>query len=88
MQITNTSIIPSITQSVPASEPYLLLTRPYYQGIPFEPLLIIIPAYAHVLSGLTIRILRRNLNAKRYGDPAESAERPIAYTRHRQSYGR
>ncbi len=66
--ITNTSIIPLITQSVPASEPYLLLTRPYYQGIPFEPVLIIIPLYAHVLSGLALRLARRNLAAKRYGD--------------------
>lgn len=66
--ITNTSIIPLITQSVPASEPYLLLTRPYYQGIPFEPLLIAVPLWAHVVSGLAMRIYRRNLNAKRYGD--------------------
>src|SRR3978361_1016318 len=29
--ITNTSIIPLITRSVPESERYLLLTRPYYQ---------------------------------------------------------
>ena len=65
--IANTSLIPLLTQSVPASEPYLLLTRPYYQGYPFEPLLIVIPAYAHVLSGLAIRVYRRNLAAKRYG---------------------
>ena len=54
---------------MPASEPYLLLTRPYYQGLPFEPLLVIVPLWAHVLSGLAIRIYRRNLNARRYGDP-------------------
>lgn len=66
--IVNTSIIPLITRSVPESERYVLLTRPYYQGIPAEPLLIIIPLYAHVLSGIALRIVRRNLNANRYGD--------------------
>lgn len=92
--IANTSIIPLVTQSVPASESFLLLTRrtsrptptvtlgtyhtdaptssAYYQGIPFEPLLIIAPAYAHVLSGLAIRLYRRNLHAKRYGDAHET----------------
>ncbi|KAK3724160.1 hypothetical protein LTR37_001284 [Vermiconidia calcicola] len=70
--ITNTSIIPLITQSVPASEPYLLLTRPYYQGLPAEPLLILIPLWAHVLSGIAMRVYRRNLNAKKYGDDEES----------------
>ena len=33
-----------------------------------EPILIIAPIYAHVLSGIAMRIYRRNLNAKRYGD--------------------
>ncbi|KAK3621429.1 hypothetical protein LTR56_022825 [Elasticomyces elasticus] len=66
--IVNTSIIPLITRSVGESERYVLLTRPYYQGIPAEPLLIIIPLYAHVLSGIALRIVRRNLNAKRYGE--------------------
>lgn len=47
-------------------------TTAYYQGIPFEPLLILVPAYAHVLSGLAIRLYRRNLNAKRYGDASET----------------
>ncbi|KAK5118111.1 hypothetical protein LTR62_004158 [Meristemomyces frigidus] len=66
--IINTSVIPLITQSVPESERYLLLTRPYYQGIPAEPLLVIIPLWAHVFSGVAIRVIRRNLNAQRYGD--------------------
>ncbi|GAB7363052.1 hypothetical protein MBLNU230_g3345t1 [Neophaeotheca triangularis] len=65
--MTNTSLLPLITQSVPTSEPYLLLTRPYYQGIPAEPLLIIAPLAAHIASGLALHIYRRNLNAKRYG---------------------
>ncbi|KAK4570245.1 hypothetical protein LTR86_002325 [Recurvomyces mirabilis] len=66
--IVNTSIIPLITQSVPQAERYVLLTRPYYQGIPAEPLLVIIPLWAHVISGVALRVIRRNLNAKRYGD--------------------
>ena len=66
--ITNTSIIPLVTQSVPASEPYILLTRPYYQSWPIaEPFLIIIPLAVHIGSGLALRIYRRNLNAQRYG---------------------
>lgn len=65
--IANTSIIPLITRSVPESERYVLLTRPYYQGIPFEPLLIVVPLWTHVLSGVALRVVRRNLNARRYG---------------------
>jgi hypothetical protein len=65
--ITNTSIIPLITRSVPDSEPYLLLTRPYYQSFPFEPLLITLPIATHILSGLALRFQRRNANLTRYG---------------------
>ncbi|KAF2167264.1 hypothetical protein M409DRAFT_22691 [Zasmidium cellare ATCC 36951] len=68
MHVTTTSIVPLVTQSVPTSEPYLLLTREYYQSPAAEPLMVIIPMYAHVFSGLAIRVLRRNHNAKRYGD--------------------
>jgi hypothetical protein len=67
LHITNTSIIPLITRSLPASEPYLLLTRPYYQSFPLEPLLITLPITTHILSGLALRIHRRNGNLKRYG---------------------
>lgn len=67
-QIANTSLIPLITRGVPESERYLLLTRPYYQGLPAEPLLIVIPIAAHIASGLALRIYRRNQNAQRYGD--------------------
>lgn len=68
MHITNTSIIPLLTQSVPASEPYLLLTRPYYQSPGVEPLMVALPLWGHILSGVAIRVIRRNQNAKRYGD--------------------
>lgn len=73
MHITNTSLIPLVTRSVPASEPYLLLTRPYYQSPVAEPLIVIAPLYAHVLAGIALRITRRNRNARRYGN-AYSAE--------------
>lgn len=65
--ITNTSIIPLITRSVPASEPYLLLTRPYYQSTFLEPLLITIPLVTHIASGVALRIYRRNHALVRYG---------------------
>lgn len=66
--LVNTAIIPLVTQSVPNSESFLLLTRPYYQGLPFEPLLVAGPLALHITSGLALRVSRRNLNAKRYGD--------------------
>lgn len=65
--ITNTSIIPLITRSVPAADSYLLLTRPYYQSFPLEPLLVTLPLATHILSGLALRIQRRNANLARYG---------------------
>lgn len=67
MHIANTSIIPLITKSINDSDKYLLLTRPYYQSFPMEPLLIVIPIIAHVGSGLAMRIIRRNQNLQRYG---------------------
>ena len=77
--IANTSLIPLATQSVPASEPYLLLTRPYYQSWPIaEPLLIIAPLVAHIGSGIALRIYRRNLNAKRYGAETEAQRRQFS----------
>ena len=74
--IANTSLIPLATQSVPASEPYLLLTRPYYQSWPIaEPLLIIVPLAAHIGSGIALRLYRRNLNAQRYGAETKAERR-------------
>ncbi|MCJ1308799.1 hypothetical protein MMC25_002454 [Agyrium rufum] len=67
MHITNTSLIPLATRSVAASDTYLLLTRPYYQSPLMEPLLIIIPAIAHVASGLALRLYRRRQSVLRYG---------------------
>lgn len=67
LHITNTSIIPLITRSVSASEPYLLLTRPFYQSFPLEPLLVSLPIATHILAGLALRIHRRNANLEYYG---------------------
>ena len=67
IHLTNTSIIPLVTQSVPAAEQYLLLTRPIYQSFPLEPLLVTLPVATHVLAGLALRIHRRNSNLARYG---------------------
>jgi hypothetical protein len=52
---------------VPASEPYLLLVRPFYQSFPFEALLVTLPLLTHIASGLSIRLIRRSHNLKRYG---------------------
>lgn len=74
--IVNTSIIPLVTRSVPASEPYLLLTRPYYQSWPIaEPLIVIAPLAAHIASGVTLRLYRRRQNAKRYGAETRADKR-------------
>ncbi|TGJ87482.1 hypothetical protein E0Z10_g1288 [Xylaria hypoxylon] len=66
LHFTNTSLIPLIYRSVPYSEPFLLMTRELYQTRLTEPLLVGLPVLAHVVSGLSIRLLRRNQNKKRY----------------------
>ncbi|KAK5104976.1 hypothetical protein LTS08_001249 [Lithohypha guttulata] len=63
----NTAAIPLFTLSTQKAENSLLLTRPYYQSFPLEPLLIFAPIVTHVLSGLSLRIYRRFQAAKRYG---------------------
>jgi hypothetical protein len=70
--ITNTSIIPLITRSVPAADTYLLLTRPFYQSLPFEPILITGALGLHMSTGLALRLFRRRQQVHRYG--AENAE--------------
>ncbi|RKF60356.1 hypothetical protein GcC1_166001 [Golovinomyces cichoracearum] len=67
LHIANTSLIPLLTQSVSASETYLLLTRPYYQSFPLEPLLVGLPIALHVSAGFALRLRRRNINLVRYG---------------------
>jgi succinate dehydrogenase/fumarate reductase cytochrome b subunit len=72
LHYTNTSLIPLLTRSVPASEPYLLLTRPYYQSFPLEPLLLAAPIATHVLSGIALRIYRRRQAMLRHGGAGAS----------------
>lgn len=67
IHLANTSLIPLIVQSVPASETYLLQAREIYQTPTTEPLLVGLPIIAHVLSGVAVRLLRRSQNLKRYG---------------------
>lgn len=67
LHLVTTSLIPLATRSVAASESYLLLAREIYQTPLSEPLLVTLPALAHVASGLAIRLLRRAQNVRRYG---------------------
>ncbi|KAI2615326.1 DUF1691-domain-containing protein [Hypoxylon sp. NC1633] len=67
LHIANTSIFPLIYQSVPYSEPFLLMARELYQTRLTEPLLVALPVAAHIASGVAIRLIRRRQNLKRYG---------------------
>lgn len=77
--IANTAIIPLVTRSVPASEPYLLLTRPYYQSPIAEPFIVALPLLAHVGSGVALRLYRRHQNLKQYGAESKTDRRRIAW---------
>ena len=72
LHLTNTSLIPLLTRSVPASEPYLLLTRELYQAAVLEDLLLTVPILAHVGAGIALRCLRESRRARRYGTGSES----------------
>lgn len=67
LHYTNTALIPLVSQSLRKSDDLLLLTRPYYQSFPLEPLLIFAPVVAHVASGIALRVYRRRQIAKRHG---------------------
>ncbi|ROV99223.1 hypothetical protein VPNG_08226 [Cytospora leucostoma] len=67
LHLANTSLIPLITRTVPASESYLLLAREIYQTPMTEPLFVALPVVAHVASGIALRLVRRSQNLKRYG---------------------
>jgi succinate dehydrogenase/fumarate reductase cytochrome b subunit len=77
--ITNVSIIPLLTRSVSESNRYLLLTRPYYQSIVTEPLLVALPLVAHVASGIALRLYRRRQALKRYGAETKNDRRTIPW---------
>ncbi|KAK5807401.1 hypothetical protein VI817_001659 [Penicillium citrinum] len=67
LHLANTSLIPLLTQSIPASEPYLLLTRPIYQAPGLEHLILTLPVLTHVISGITLRNIRASRRARLYG---------------------
>ena len=76
---TSTALVPLFTQDIYAAERTLLLTRPYYQSFPLEPLLIFAPIATHVLSGIALRIHRRRISAKRHGGDTYAERRRIAW---------
>lgn len=77
--IANTALIPLATRSVQASDTYLLLTRPYYQSAVFEPLIVGIPLWTHVLSGVGLRLYRRRQAALRYGAESRKERKSIPW---------
>ncbi|KPI37484.1 uncharacterized protein AB675_10390 [Cyphellophora attinorum] len=79
LHYTNTALIPLFTQSLSKSDNLLLLTRPYYQSFPLEPVLIFLPVITHVASGIALRIYRRRQNAKRHGAETHNERRSIPW---------
>ncbi|KIX93618.1 uncharacterized protein Z520_10796 [Fonsecaea multimorphosa CBS 102226] len=77
MHYTNTALIPLLTGSAREADKYLLLTRPYYQSFPLEPLLIFVPVITHVASGIALRLYRRRLTARRHGAETLSQRRKM-----------
>ena len=77
--VANTSLIPLATRSVPTSDTYLLLTRPYYQSPVAEPILVIAPLALHIGSGIALRLYRRHQLAKRYGAESKSQRRLLSW---------
>lgn len=67
IHLANTSILPLITRSVPASESYVLLAREIYQTPLTEPLFVALPIAAHIAAGVALRLVRRSQNLTRYG---------------------
>ncbi|SZF04175.1 unnamed protein product [Blumeria hordei] len=67
VHLANTSLIPLVTQSVEASESYLLLTRPYYHNFPLEEALITVPIVLHITAGVALRLHRRRIKQRQYG---------------------
>lgn len=78
LHLTNVSLIPAVTRSVPGSETYLLMTREIYQTTFTEPLLVALPVLAHIGSGVALRLLRYGQNKRRYGGAT-----PAMYALHR-----
>lgn len=68
----NTSLIPLVSRSVPSSEDFLLLTRPIYQSPSLEPLMVALPIFAHIASGISLRSIRARRRARLYGAESRS----------------
>lgn len=79
LHIANTSLIPLLTRSIAASDTYLLLTRPYYQSFPLEPLVVVAPLGLHLASGVALRLYRRRQNLARYGAESRGDRRRVAW---------
>ncbi|EHY59183.1 hypothetical protein HRR83_001546 [Exophiala dermatitidis] len=79
MHYTNTAVIPLILRDARAADTYLLLTRPYYQSFPLEPLMVFIPVALHVASGIALRIYRRRIVAKRHGAETHAQRKSIPW---------
>ncbi|KAI9873846.1 MAG: hypothetical protein M1830_010538 [Pleopsidium flavum] len=79
LHITNTSLIPLLTPTLAHAEPYLLLTRPYYQSPLTEPLLLLAPLLTHIASGTLLRLHRRRQSALHYGAETRSDRRRVAW---------
>ncbi|KAL5382706.1 hypothetical protein PMIN06_009464 [Paraphaeosphaeria minitans] len=79
VHLTNTSLIPLLTRSVPEANRYLLLTRPYYQSAVAEPLLVALPLAAHIASGVALRFYRRRHTLKRYGAETHTDRKTIPW---------
>ncbi|EXJ81038.1 hypothetical protein A1O3_07326 [Capronia epimyces CBS 606.96] len=79
MHYTNTALIPLVTRNVREADSYLLLTRPYYQSFPLEPLLVFAPVALHVASGIALRIYRRRIIAKRHGAETHAQRKSVPW---------
>jgi len=79
LHYTNTALIPLATRSVQKSDDLLLLTRPYYQSFPLEPLLVFAPIITHVVSSISLRLYRRRQIAKRHGAETYRDRRKIPW---------
>ncbi|EGS22645.1 uncharacterized protein CTHT_0011170 [Thermochaetoides thermophila DSM 1495] len=79
LHLATTSLIPLAARSVASSESYLLLAREIYQTPLSEPLLVVLPAAAHVASGLALRLLRRKHNLDRYYGEEKPGSGPTSF---------
>jgi Protein of unknown function (DUF1691) len=77
LHLTNTSLIPLLTNSLSSSDTLLLLTRPYYQSTALEPVVILIPLATHILAGTALRAHRRSVYARRHGAESRAERRQV-----------